>query len=84
VLDMLEVIYVDTSAAELLHRFVKNEVLRNREVVMFGLSRQAESLFQRTGLIEDIGRDRIVQTRRQALELARLRSHHYAQPDLFT
>jgi sulfate permease, SulP family len=84
VLDMLEVIYVDTNAADLLHRFVKNEVLRHREVVIFGLSRQAESLFHRTGLIEDIGRDRIVQTRRQALELARLRSRHYAQPDLFT
>jgi sulfate permease, SulP family len=84
VLDMLEVIYIDTNVAELLHRFAQRELTIGREVIIFGLSRQAESLFQRTGLIADLGRDRVVQTRRQALELARLRSRHYAQHELFT
>jgi sulfate permease, SulP family len=84
VLDMLEVIYIDTNVADLLHRFAQRELAQGREVIIFGLSRQAESLFERTGLTADLGRDRVVETRRQALELARLRSRHYAQNELFS
>jgi sulfate permease, SulP family len=83
VIDMLEVIYLDTNIAELVQDFARNQLRVRREVVMFGLSSQAESVLRRIGFIDEIGRDRIVQTRRQALELARLRSPHYAQNDLF-
>jgi SulP family sulfate permease len=83
ILDMLEVIYIDTNVSDLLLRFAQRELAAGREVVIFGLSRQAESLFERTGFIAEIGRDRVVRTRRQALELARLRSGNYAQQDLF-
>jgi sulfate permease, SulP family len=83
VIDMLEVIYIDTNAAELMQQFVRDQLALDREVIVFGLSPQAESLFQRTGFADEIGRDRIVSTRRQALELATLRSPHYAQAELF-
>jgi sulfate permease, SulP family len=83
VIDMLEVIYLDTNAAEVLQNFAREQLAEQREVIVFGLSSQAESLFQRIGLTQELGRDRIVQTRRQALELARLRSPHYAQTELF-
>ncbi|MGL5002050.1 MAG: hypothetical protein ACRDAM_03860, partial [Casimicrobium sp.] len=63
--------------------FVVEQLEQQREVIVFGLSRQAESLFMRTGLTAELGRDRIVQTRRQALDLATLRSPHYAQHELF-
>jgi sulfate permease, SulP family len=83
VIDMLEVIYLDTNIAELLQDFVRRQLKARREVVIFGLSRQAESVLHRIGFIQELGLDRVVQTRRQALELARLRSPHYAQTDLF-
>jgi sulfate permease, SulP family len=74
VMDMLEVIYLDTTALEALQRFVREQMHAGREVIFFGLSPQAESLFLRTGFEYEIGRDRIVQTRRQALELAAVRA----------
>jgi sulfate permease, SulP family len=83
VIDMLEVIYLDTSAAEVLQQFAREQLEARREIVFFGLSRQVESLFVRIGFIGELGRDRIVETRRQALDLARLRSPHYAQQELF-
>jgi len=76
ILDMFEVIYIDTNVADLLQRFVQRELTQGREVVVLGLSEQAESLFQRTGLISQLGRDRITTTRRQALELAKRRSRN--------
>ncbi len=82
VIDMLEVIYLDTTAAEVIQHFVREQLEARREVVLFGLSRQAESLFARIGFTDELGRDRIVQTRRQALDLACLRSPHYAQQQL--
>jgi sulfate permease, SulP family len=84
VIDMLEVIYLDTNAAESLRNFVREQLAAGKEIVIFGVSAQAQSLFQRIGFVEELGRDRIVQTRRQALELARLRSPHYAQADSFS
>jgi sulfate permease, SulP family len=84
VIDMLEVIYLDSNIADVLHEFVRTQLRAQREIVLFGLSRQAESVLRRIGFIDELGRDRIVDTRRQALELARLRSPHYAQRELFT
>jgi sulfate permease, SulP family len=84
VIDMLEVIYLDTNAAEILQNFAREQIAAQRELIVFGLSSQVESLFRRIGFTDELGRDRIVQTRRQALELARLRSPHYAQRDLFS
>jgi sulfate permease, SulP family len=83
VIDMLEVIYLDTNAAEILQNFAREQIAAHREIVFFGLSAQVESLFRRIGFADELGRDRIVQTRRQALELAKLRSPHYAQTELF-
>jgi sulfate permease, SulP family len=83
IIDMLEVIYLDTNAAEILQNFARAQLAAHREIVFFGLSSQVESLFQRIGFAQELGRDRVVQTRRQALELAKLRSPHYAQTDLF-
>lgn len=84
VIDMLEVIYLDSNVADVLQEFVRTQLRAQREVVLFGLSRQAESVLRRIGFIDEVGGDRIVETRRQALELARLRSPHYAQRELFT
>jgi sulfate permease, SulP family len=83
IVDMLEVIYLDTNAAEILQNFAREQIAAQREIVFFGLSAQVESLFRRIGFADELGRDRIVQTRRQALDLARLRSPHYAQTELF-
>ncbi len=83
IVDMLEVIYLDTNVAEILQNFARAQLAAQREIIFFGLSSQAESLFHRIGFVQELGRDRIVQTRRQALDLAKLRSPHYAQTDLF-
>jgi sulfate permease, SulP family len=73
-IDMHEVIYLDSTALDVLRRFVRQQQAAHREVIFFGLSSQAESLFLRTGFEFDIGRDRIVQTRRQAFALATIRA----------
>ncbi|MGL5005456.1 MAG: SulP family inorganic anion transporter, partial [Casimicrobium sp.] len=56
ILDMLEVIYMDTNAADVLKAFAVEQLEHQREVIVFGLSRQAESLFMRTGLTAELGR----------------------------
>jgi sulfate permease, SulP family len=74
VIDMLEVIYLDSTALDAIRRFVHQQHTAHREVIFFGLGMQVESLFLRSGFEFEVGRDRIVRTRRQALELATLRA----------
>ena len=69
VLDFLEVIYLDSTALESIRRFGETCRTRNIEVIIFGLGTQPRSLFNRTGLDEFFGVERVVETRRQALDL---------------
>ena len=69
VLDFLEVIYLDSTALESIRRFGETCRARNVEVILFGLGAQPRSLFERTGLDKEFGVERVVETRRQALDL---------------
>ncbi|MEO7255888.1 MAG: SulP family inorganic anion transporter [Casimicrobium sp.] len=69
VLDFLEVIYLDSTALETIRRFGEACKKAGIDVIIFGLGEQPRSLFARTGADYDFGLERIVATRRQALDL---------------
>jgi len=70
VLDFLEVIYLDSTALEVIRGFVRERAKQKTVVVIYGLGVQPRSLFARTGADQEIGEERIVSTRRQALDVA--------------
>jgi sulfate permease, SulP family len=69
VLDFLEVIYLDSTALEVLRTYQKAAALWGSTLVVYGLGAQPRSLFERTGFDREIGRSHVVETRRQALDL---------------
>ena len=69
-LDFLEVIYIDSTALETVERYCENCRRAGIEVIVFGLGPQPRGLFARTGVDKKLGFDHVVETRRQALDLA--------------
>ncbi|HQD66284.1 MAG TPA: SulP family inorganic anion transporter [Casimicrobium huifangae] len=69
-LDFLEVIYIDSTALETVERYCENCRRAGIEVIVFGLGPQPRGLFARTGADKKLGFDHVVETRRQALDLA--------------
>ncbi len=69
-LDFLEVIYLDSTALEAIERYCEGCRHHGVEVIVFGLGPQPRGLFTRTGLDKKLGLDHVVETRRQALDLA--------------
>jgi SulP family sulfate permease len=71
VLDMLEVIYIDSTALETLTDACTDVQRSGCTVIVYGLGAQARSLFDRGGLTEQIGKANLVPTKRLAIERAR-------------
>ena len=69
VLDFLEVIYLDSTALEVIRSFGRRQRSAKVEVIVFGLGSQPHSLFSRTGADREFGLDHVVETRRQAFDL---------------
>ncbi len=69
-LDFLEVIYIDSTALETVERYCESCRRAGIEVIVFGLGPQPRGLFARTGVDKKLGVDHVVETRRQALDLA--------------
>lgn len=68
VLDFLEVIYLDSTALDVLRAFNKAVTERGGTLLIYGLGAQPRSLFQRTGFDREIGLEHVLETRRQALD----------------
>ncbi len=68
--DFLDVIYLDSTALEAIERACLGLRSEGVEVLLFGLGAQPRSLVARTGFEERLGAERIVDTRRQAFDLA--------------
>ncbi|MFN3629743.1 MAG: SulP family inorganic anion transporter [Casimicrobiaceae bacterium] len=71
VLDLLEVIYIDSTALETLIEACTDLQQANCSVLVYGLGAQARSLFDRSGLTEQKGEANLVATKRLAVERAR-------------
>lgn len=76
VLDFFEVIYLDSTALEVVRAFQKAAALWGGTLVVYGLGAQPRSLFERTGFDREIGLEHVVETRRQALDLVFEQSYH--------
>jgi len=68
--DFLDVIYLDSTALEAIERACLGLRSEGVEVLLFGLGAQPRSLVARTGFEARLGAERIVDTRRQAFDLA--------------
>ena len=70
ILDFHEVIYLDSTALDVLRAYFHLCAQSNTLLIICGLGAQPKSLFQRTGFDRETGALRVVDTRRQALDLA--------------
>ena len=76
VLDFLEVIYLDSTALEVVRAHQNAAALYGSPLVVYGLGAQPRSLFARTGFDREIGLEHAVETRRQALDLVFAQGKH--------
>ena len=76
VLDFLEVIYLDSTALEVVRAYQKAAALSGSTLVVYGLGGHPRSLFSRTGFDREIGLEHAVETRRQALDWVFEQSDH--------
>ncbi len=67
---MLEVIYIDSTALETLTEACADLERAGCAVIVYGLGAQGRSLFDRSGLTEQIGQANLVATKRLAVERA--------------
>lgn len=76
VLDFLEVIYLDSTALEVVRAYQKAAALSGSTLVVYGLGGHPRSLLSRTGFDREIGLQHVVDTRRQALDLVFAQGTH--------